>query len=326
MRIKKETIILLLVIIALTLYLVLHKSNRTRYQLPVLSKVTEKDITRLEIQQSGKTIALSKKDNKWFIAPKDNLADATVIDRMLDVIGGLTLTALASESENYQRYDLEADKKITVKAWTGKTLSREFDIGKPVPTYQHTFVHLINDPNVYHADGNFRNTFDKTVENLRDKIVLSFEKNQVQNLSLSRGKTTAAFVLNAIPEKTDKDKNPAGNEKTKEQPKVKMEWQTVDGKKADEATIDGLLGVLERLKCDAYQDTKTKNDFQNPSYEIDLKGSLTATLSIFDKSDQTGDKYPAISSQNHYPFFLSEYQGKNIVEKIDKLITPPGDK
>lgn len=316
MKIKKETIILIAIIIALSLYLVLHKSNRTQYDLPVLSKVASKDITQLEIQRQENTIVLNRKDNRWLIAPKEYQADTNTINQMLDVIGNLTITALASESESYQRYDLEDDKKITVKAWAGKDLSRVFEIGKPVPTYQHTFIHLIDDPNVYHANGNFRSTFDKTVENLRDKTALSFEKNQIQNLRIAKGETTGEFVLKNISEEVNLD----ASEDEKKMPEVKMEWQTTDGKKADESTIDGLLGLLTRLKCDAYRDNEAKDDFQNPSYTIELNGAISAKLSILDKPDDGSDRYPAISSQNDYPFFLSDYQGKNIIEKIDALL------
>ena len=317
---KKEIIILAAVIIALTLYLTFHESNRTRYQLPALSKVTSKDITQLEIQQSGKTIILNKKDNKWFIAPKDYLADTNAINQMLDVIDDLKLTTLASESGSYYRYDLVDDKKITVKAWIKQTLSRAFEIGKAVPTYQHTFVHLLDDPNVYHADGNFRNTFDKTIENLREKTVLSFEKSRIQNLRIAKGKTAREFILKTIP--VNADENLINGEKEKEPPKTKMEWQSVDRKKADETAIEELLSLVTSLKCDTYHRNEAKDAFHNPSYIIEVNGSIPAKLSIFDTADEATTQYPAISSQNDYPFFLSEFQGKNITEKIDVLLEP----
>jgi len=316
MKLKKEPVILILIIIALSLYLVLHESNRTQYQLPDLPKLALKEINRLDIQQSGNTITLNKRDNKWYIEPGNYLADAGAVDQMLDVTANLTLTALASESKSYERYDLESDKKITVKAWSGQTLSREFDIGKPVPTYQHTFVLLAGDPSVYHAKGNFRSQFDETVDKLRDKTVLSFEKNQIQKIGVSKGGTVKEYMLVSVPEEPAEK----SEESEKKPQNVKMQWQTSDNKIADENAIDGLLVQLEGLKCETYEDNKTKEDYQNPIYDIKLGGSITAALSIFEKSDKEANQYPAISSQNEYPFFLSEYKGKNIIEKLDSLL------
>lgn len=319
MKIRKEYMILGVVIIALVLYLVFHETDRAQYELPALPKVASKDINKLEIQQSNITIILSKKDNRWYIAPKNYPADNSTVSGMLDALEELTLTALASESKSYSRYDLGAEKKIHAKAWIGETLAREIEIGKAVPTYQHTFIHLIDDPNVYHASGNFRNKFDKTVEQLRDKAVLSIEREQIRTIRVAKGEDTKTFTLGTIP--VDITKSEDGKESDAAgSPEAKMEWMTADNRKADQTTIDSLLGMLTRLKCDAYQDTEEKDDSINPSHLIEISGAKSATLSIFAKEDKDADRYPAVSSDNDYPFFLSGFQGNNILEKIDTLL------
>jgi len=324
MKIKKEIFLLVVVIIGLSLYLVFHESDRTQYQLPVLPKVASKDFTQLEIQQSEKTIVLHKKDNEWFISPKDYLADIYVINRMIDAIDDLTLTALASESESYNRYDLDDDKKITVKAWAGQTLSRDLEVGKAVPTYQHTFIRIKNDPNVYHAGGNFRNTFEKTAENLRNKTVLSLEKSLIKNLHITKGNTTREFVLKSIP--VDPEKDLSDGEKETEPPKTKMEWQSSDNMKINETAIEELLSLLARLNCDTYHPNEIKDDFKNPLCTIEVKGATNAKLSIFNPADEAGSLYPAISSQNDYPFFFPEFRGKDIIEKVDALLKADDNK
>jgi len=320
MKLKKEYIILGVVIVGLVLYLVFHKTDRSQYELPALPEVSSKDISKLEIERSEGTVTLSKKDNRWHIAPKSYPADTGTVDDMLDVLEEMSLTALASESESYSRYDLHGEKKIRVRAWVGETLGREIEIGKAVPTYQHTFVHLIDDPNIYHASGNFRYKFEKTVERLRDKTALAVEKAQIQTMQVTRGDSTRAFSLGSIPvditgsgDEGDKDAEPA---------ETKLEWMTADNQKADQTTIDSLLGILTRLKCDAYQDTDEKDDTRTPAYRIEVGGAKSAVLSIFEKPDEDSDQYPAVSSDNDYPFLLSESQGNNIIEKVDKLLEP----
>ena len=130
MKLKKEYFILTAILVALILYIALHRSNRTHYQLPELSEVTGKHISKLEITTAGNSIIFNQKDNTWHIEPKGYRADSTKIKNMLNVIEKLKLTALISESKNYIRYDLINDKNIHVKAWQGKTLLREFDIGE----------------------------------------------------------------------------------------------------------------------------------------------------------------------------------------------------
>ena len=56
MKLKKEYVALGVVIVALVLYLVLHKTNREQYQLPVLPEVAAKDINRIEIKQADEAL------------------------------------------------------------------------------------------------------------------------------------------------------------------------------------------------------------------------------------------------------------------------------
>ncbi|MBW2337030.1 MAG: hypothetical protein JRF47_09785, partial [Deltaproteobacteria bacterium] len=49
MKVKKEYIILALVIIALSAYLVMRSSDRTQYQLPDILQAAAKEISRLQI-------------------------------------------------------------------------------------------------------------------------------------------------------------------------------------------------------------------------------------------------------------------------------------
>jgi hypothetical protein len=64
---------------------------------------------------------------------------------MLDTLGGLTLTALVSESKNYALYELDDAQKANVKAWQGDQLKRDVDVGKAAPSFRHTFVRLAGD-------------------------------------------------------------------------------------------------------------------------------------------------------------------------------------
>jgi hypothetical protein len=318
MKLKKEYFILAGVMVALILYLVLHRSNRTHYKLPDITGVSGKQISKLEVGKAGKTLVLNKKDNTWHIGVKGYPADSEKIKNMLDVIEKLTLTALVSESKNYVRYDLTGDKKITVKAWQGKTLSREFDIGKAATTYQHTFVRLATDPNVYHARGNFRREFDQTVNELRDKTVLSVTQKDIREITLTHDKKTMTLSQKQVSEQDSKKKDKQG--KTSKEPETKIVWQNADGKKVDKERVKSLLSFLNRLECETYINDVKKDDLKNPTYAVALKGDKEYSLSIFAKKDEDAKTYPAISSENDRPFLLSGSQVESIKSMIEDIL------
>jgi hypothetical protein len=318
MKIKKEYFILAGVMVALILYLVLHRSDRTHYKLPDITGVSGKQISKLEIVKADKTLVLNKKDNTWYIDPKGYPADSDKVKSMIDVIEKLTLTALVSESKNYVRYDLTDDKKLTVKAWNGKTLSREFDIGKAANTYQHTFVRLATDSNVYHARGDFRRKFDQTVDELRDKTVLSYTQKHIREITLTKDKKTITLTQKQILEQEGKKKDKP--DKTSEKPETQIVWQDAEGKKVDKEKVESLLSVLNRMECETYINDVKKDDLKNSAYAVALKGDKEYSLSVFAKKDKDAKTYPAISSENEYPFFLSDSQVDKIKSKIDGLM------
>lgn len=320
MKIKKEYIILAGIIILSVLYLILHETDRELYKLPNISIIESKDITKLEIKRPNDSTILNKKDNKWYIEPEDYLADQQGIKAILDVIDDLTVTALVSESKNFIRYNLSEDRKIIVKAWAGNTLQRIFEIGKSAPTHQHTFVHLIDDPNIYHARGNFRRKFDKSAENLRDKTVLTLDKKQIQKMEITKGKVSSEYIYKTIAAETEEKQIEDAPDAKKTAPK--MEWKTADNKEVDETMMNRLLDLFVNLKCTRYIYDKTKEDFKDPVYTFKIDGIKDVSLSLFDEIEKDITLYPAISSENDYPFYLSDSHGKNIIEKIDKLNKP----
>ena len=318
MKLKKEYFILAAILVVLILYLALHRSNRTNYQLPELPAVPEKQISKLEITTAGKTVVLNKKDDAWSIEPKGYPADPAKVKSMLSVIGKLKLTALVSESKNYVRYDLDSDKTIHVKAWKGNSLARDFDIGKTAPTYKHTFVKLADDPNVYHAREDFRRKFDQSVSDLRNKTVMSYSQNTILKITLLHDKKTASFVRKEIPEATPVKKEKAA--KTAKAPKTKTVWEDAKGQKATPSKISRLLSFLNHMECEKYIDGVKKEDFKNPIYTVNLKGEKDYSLSIFAQKDKKDPNYAAVSSENDYPFFLSSSQVDGIKSKVDDLL------
>jgi hypothetical protein len=315
MKIKKEAAILVVLIIGLALYLVLHKRDGTHYTLPTVEKVREAEISKIEVSKPDGTIILNKKGDQWILSPEGYRADEGKVKSMLDIISGLTLTAMVSESKSYERYDLNEDKRITVKAWAGESLERNFEIGKAAPSYSHTFVKVAGDHRVYHARSNFRGRFDQTLDNLRDRSALTFQIAEIQGVQVREGEKPLSLVRQNVPVEV-------GSAQEGKPAAPKEAW-IVEGQrdqKANESKLDRLLATLSNLKCSAYAEGKSKADFSNPLYSVELKGTQKYKLDIFEKVSTGEKRYPAVSSQNDFPFFLSDYLAGQIMVPLEDLV------
>jgi hypothetical protein len=318
MKIKKEYLILILIIAALSAYLFMRSLNRTHYQLPEIPSLDPGKITKIEISHKDVSIVLQKKDNQWYLDPPGYLADASRVKDMLKVLETFRLTALISEAKDYSRYDLDPEKRINVKAWLGDTLQRNLDIGKAAPSFRHTFVRLDDDSRVFHASDSFRSKFELTVDNLRDKNVLSFKPADIHEIQINRDQTSVKLVRSEAPV----DPTVSQDEKTDTAPSaaMKFEWQSSDGKKGNDQDINRLLTALGSLRCEQYIDDRDKESFSNPIYTVILKAAQDYRLDIFAKLKPEGKNHPAVSSANDYPFFLSESQVQQIMVPPEQML------
>jgi Domain of unknown function (DUF4340) len=321
MKIKKEYIILAIVIIALSAYLAMRRGDRTLYELPEMAQVSQKEITRLSITKSEAVVDLNKKDDGWYIGSKEYPADADKVKNMLDSIEKLTLTALVSESKSYSLYDLSGETKINVKAWQGDSLKRDIDVGKTASSFRHTFVKPAGDDRVFHARGNLRNAFDTTLDDLRDKTVLTYTTSDIQQIQIKQEKQS--FMLNRA-QLPGEEKAPTDDKKEPASPAAqKTVWQTPDGRIGDEATVNQLLTTLSNLRCQSFIEDRAKEDFTAPIINIQLKSAQEYSLSIFAKTDEKETEYPAISSTNKYAFLLSDSQKEDILKNLSNILPEP---
>ena len=332
MRLKKEYIILAVIIIALSVYLYKRSSDRTLYELPKIPKVTQKDITKLQITKGKTAIVLNKKDDKWYIEPAGYPADANKVKDMLNALENFTLTALVSESKDYNRYELDPEQKINVKAWQGDDLKLDFDLGKTASSYRHTFVRPSGEERVFHARGNLKNSFDLSVDQLREKAVLAFNPTDIQQVEISKDQQSLAFTRTPVPvevktpqtekkESSSEVKTPDTEKKESPSPPAqRLVWQAANGKPANEAALNQLLSTLSNLRCEKFIDDRKKEDYTSPLFTLQLKGPKDYSLAIFAKAEDKDTAFPAVSSSSDYPFQLSDNQVNRIMKAPDDFL------
>ena len=318
MKFKKEYVILGVVILALGTYLLLNQQDRIHYALPETADLDATKITKIEITKAGKTVSLTRQDDQWRLTPGDYPADQTQVERMLKSVAELTVTALVSETQNYARYDLDADRRIDVQAYEGNQLVRRFMVGKAASTFRHTHVLLGEDKNVYHAAGSFRWEFDKPVDDLRDKKVLDFERGMITEIAIETDDKQLVITKQAPPPAKAEPAGDKSDNEAAQAPAPPDRWLTADGQAVDAADVEQFLSALAPLKCSTFLETEQKNALTDPQVRLQLKGAETAkTLDLFPPSAEAESDYAGISSDSPYPFTLAEFD----VTKIKDFYT-----
>jgi hypothetical protein len=305
----------------LTAYLFLRSEDHTHFKLPRLQTVESKQIDRMLITKGKRNVELRKEDEQWVIGPKAYAADSVAVKNMVRAAADLTFTALVSESKSYERYGLADTQKIHVEAFAGKKKVRDFFIGRRAPTHQHTFVELAGNPDVYHARGTIDNTYDRTIDELRDKTVLKYEKGDIAAVILNRGGQSATFTRKV---ETPEKETDAKADQSSKSAKPQIQWVDQDGNAVNTTDVNRLIDQFSNLKCEGYLQDDAKEKLKAPLWTVTLKSDQKAHhLSLYDKQAKESTAYPALSSGSPYAFLLPNRGVESFEKSMDRLLKAP---
>ncbi|MBN2069935.1 MAG: DUF4340 domain-containing protein [Candidatus Krumholzibacteriota bacterium] len=316
MKIKKEYSILILIIAVISVFLIARKKDRTHYELPGITPPASGEISKFVFSSAEDTVVLERNDDKWRILPEGYIADRSLVDRMIEAASGFSITTLVAESGNYATYDLEDDQKISLEVYSGEEKRLSVEVGKKASTNRHTFVRLEGRSEIYQAKGNIRNVFDQDREKLRDKTVFTVNKDEVVSLKVLKGSEPFDIIRNPgyIP--------PGTGDSGEEAPGSAGKWQGGDGSVIDEATVSRIISSIASIRCDSYINDIKKDDFSVPVFSVTVNTGIAQTLSLYEGDEE---RYPAVSTQSEYPFFLSKWKAEQIIKGAEKLFSPEED-
>ncbi|OGR10063.1 MAG: hypothetical protein A2097_02055 [Desulfobacula sp. GWF2_41_7] len=302
---KKEYLILIVLILLFSAYLFLHKENKNTYTLPEIKTIDTAQVTGLILEKKDRTVLFTQKEKQWVLTDKEYPADPALVETMLNTLKTLKLSALVSEKQDLKRYELDDENRVLVKAMKNDETVFEFSLGKTAPTRNHTFVMIKEDKNIYHAGGDLKSHFDRTAEDFRDKKVLEFKDGSLKKVTL---------------EKDGKSKTLISKEGKKDKEKTETVWSSEDGVSVDHKAVTELLSTLAFLKCQKYPDSPARTDLEKdkPLCKIILENEANLELILF-KGD-TEEKINGISSMNNYVFELSRFNGEQIISDVEKLL------
>ncbi|MBS3780707.1 MAG: hypothetical protein KGY41_09955, partial [Desulfovermiculus sp.] len=116
MKGRKEYIIVILLIIGLAVFIWRDRTDQVHYQLPNIQTLKSSEISRIELDKGNATLRLEKTGQDWFVHPGGFPAQEGKVQKALQAVADLQLTALASESGHYQRYGLDQSSAVHVRA------------------------------------------------------------------------------------------------------------------------------------------------------------------------------------------------------------------
>jgi len=315
MKVRKEAVILGIMIVVLSLYLIFNQKDRSLYNLPDLDPIPVSEITKLHLASPEGTIIISRKAEEWVLNKERYPGDESKIKRVVEMVANLTLATLISESENYERYELDGSHKIAVKAWKNDALIREFDVGKAASSHRHTFVKLADDHRVYQAGENLRNQFQGGVDQFRNKTVMSFDSKQITQVRIASGDENDTFMKSTSQDVSGEASDDVGAQKSEQAASI---WKNAGDNVVDEKKIARLVDEMSSLKCQSFIYGKEKSVFENPIASLALKGDDVYSLLIYDHAED-GDDYPALSSQNEHPFYLPSWRGDKVIKFLSEM-------
>jgi uncharacterized protein DUF4340 len=156
---------------------------------PVILKVNAADVTQIAIKQKqSDPVTLQKADaNKWQITePKPYRADQETVASMLSTLSGLSADRVVEDkASDRKQYGLDpAAVELDI---TGKSQgTRQLLLGDDTPAGGDAYAALAGDPRVFTVSSYNKTSLAKSLNELRDKSLLTVNPDKVSHVALVR--------------------------------------------------------------------------------------------------------------------------------------------
>ena len=143
---------------------------------------------KIVIEKSDENLTIVKEDGKWLINNEKYEATESYVDSMVNraqYIKALDKVASLSNAASVDKYEFDEDNAIKVTVSAGSKELRTFTLGKDSTTGVQCYATINGANDIYLIDGDYRNVYDKTVEQLRSKVVYSEESVNISSVAIT---------------------------------------------------------------------------------------------------------------------------------------------
>ncbi len=226
---------------------------------PKILSLTEGDITKVALKKGAYETDLQKAGGKWQItAPMPYAADLDAVSQLVASAANVSSDRVVEDkASNISAYGLNAPiLEVDITGKGGKV--SKLKIGDDTPTNSGSYAMLEGDPRVFTVASYVKTGLDKSVNDLRDKRLLTFDQDKLSRVELMAKKEDIEFGR-------DKD-----------------QWQIVKPKplRADGLQVDEMLRKLKDAKMDL---TLSPDDAQKAAASF-ASGMPVATVKLTDPS------------------------------------------
>jgi Domain of unknown function (DUF4340) len=277
MRGLRSTVALIVVLIGLGAYIYFvtwkKPAESASKQEKVFAGIEAGKIEELKIaSDKGDVTTLKKEGTAWQLtAPIAGKADESEASGIANALGQLEIVRVIDENPaDLNEYGLLTPRiEVNFKA-AGDKDYRRLLIGEKSPTGSDLFARRNDDKKVFLIPAFQETTLNRSTFELRDKTVLTFEREKVDGLDVKSGDKTLRVA------------------------KDNMEWKITQPiqVRADYGTVEGLLGRLQSAAMKSIvADAATPADLKKygldkPAASVDVKmGSARATLLVGTKAE-----------------------------------------
>jgi hypothetical protein len=226
---------------------------------PKILTLKQEDISKVQIKKKGgEELDLAKGDaGKWQLtAPKQLGADQDAVSSLLSTVSSLNSERLVDDKPaDLTQYGL-AQPPLEIDITTKDAKPQKLLLGDDTPAGNAVFAKLDNDPRVFTIASYNKTSLDKSVNDLRDKRLLTLDFDKLSQLELVTKKQDIQFGRN------------------------KQEWQIVKPKpaRADNFQVEEIVRKLR----DAKMDTSSADADAKKAAAAFASATLIATAKVTD--------------------------------------------
>jgi hypothetical protein len=200
---------------------------------PKVLTLDEKQVDGITIQKTGSDpVEISRIGDRWeIVKPEASPADQDTVNTIVSTVANLTSERLIDDKPNgLDAFGLTPPlTQITIHLKNGK--SSTLDLGAETPTHGGTYAKLANESKVYSIAAFSKTNIDKSLNDIRDKRLLTFDRDKLSRVQVEAKGQTMEFGKN-----------------------VQGEWQILkpEPMRADALQVDDLVRKLTeaRIKVD----------------------------------------------------------------------------
>jgi len=244
----------------------------------------------IEIAKAGGApLLLVKSGDRWIAGEEKYPVAGATVDAMLAALESVRVLGDVSGSADYARYGLDDASRLTVTVSAGGKVIRTIVAGKNVATGQQSYALIDSGSSVRMVSGSLRDTFDKKLEDVRDRNVWTVPAAGISRVEVNPSETgTFAWAIAK-----------AGD------PPV---WTLVPGSAAAKENPDAALAAdwaesLANLRADGFAPAGTAVPSSSLGGVRITAAGKTISLTIAAK--EVDGRYLCVSSEIPYPFYLS---------------------